>query len=79
MGIVNAGQLAIYEQVPPELLQQVEDVLFNRHPDATERLVAYAETVKGQGQGPQRPGEDLAWRRPARGPATGARPDQGHR
>ena len=79
MGIVNAGQLAIYEQVPPELLQRVEDVLFNRHPDATERLVAYAETVKGQGQGPQRPGEDLAWRDLPRGTATGARPDQGHR
>ncbi|MHB0955826.1 MAG: methionine synthase [Pirellulaceae bacterium] len=62
MGIVNAGQLAIYEQIPPDLLQRVEDVLLNRHADATERLVTYAQTVKGQGQGPGRPTEDLAWR-----------------
>jgi 5-methyltetrahydrofolate--homocysteine methyltransferase len=60
MGIVNAGQLAVYEQIEPELLQRVEDVLWNRHPEATERLVAYAETVKELG--PQKSGEDLAWR-----------------
>lgn len=48
MGIVNAGQLAVYEEIPPELLERVEDVLFNRRPDATERLLAYAEEVKGQ-------------------------------
>jgi 5-methyltetrahydrofolate--homocysteine methyltransferase len=47
MGIVNAGQLEVYEEVEPELLQLVEDVLFNRRTDATDRLVAYAETVKG--------------------------------
>ena len=46
MGIVNAGQLAVYEEIPPETLRLVEDVLFNRHPDATERLVDYAESVK---------------------------------
>ncbi|GAB4146238.1 MAG: methionine synthase [Candidatus Promineifilaceae bacterium] len=59
MGIVNAGQLAIYEELDKELLQRVEDVLFNRRPDATERLVALAETVKGGRQGAQ---VDLAWR-----------------
>jgi 5-methyltetrahydrofolate--homocysteine methyltransferase len=48
MGIVNAGQLAVYEEIPKDLLQLVEDVLLNRRPDATERLVAFAETVKRQ-------------------------------
>lgn len=48
MGIVNAGQLAVYEEIPPELLERVEDVLFDRRPDATERLVEFAETVKHQ-------------------------------
>jgi 5-methyltetrahydrofolate--homocysteine methyltransferase len=47
MGIVNAGQLAVYEDIPPDLLERVEDVLFNRRPDATERLIAFAEDVKG--------------------------------
>jgi 5-methyltetrahydrofolate--homocysteine methyltransferase len=46
MGIVNAGQLEVYEQIQPELLELVEDVLLNRRNDATERLVDYAETVK---------------------------------
>ena len=59
MGIVNAGQLEVYEQVPEELLEHVEDVLFNRRPDATERLVALAETVKGKGK---RQKQDLSWR-----------------
>jgi len=49
MGIVNAGQLAVYEDIEPQLKELVEDVLLNRRPDATERLVDYAETVKGQG------------------------------
>ena len=49
MGIVNAGQLAVYEEVPEELRELVEDVLFHRRPDATERLVAFAEQVKGSG------------------------------
>lgn len=48
MGIVNAGQLAVYEQIPTVLLDLVEDVLLNRRPDATERLVAYAERMKSQ-------------------------------
>ena len=49
MGIVNAGQLTIYEQIDPELLQLVEDVLLNRRPDATERLVDFAEQIKNKG------------------------------
>ena len=49
MGIVNAGQLAVYEDIAPELLELVEDVLFDRRPDATERLVEYAGTVSGGG------------------------------
>jgi 5-methyltetrahydrofolate--homocysteine methyltransferase len=51
MGIVNAGQLAVYEEIPPDLLERVEDVLLNRRPDATERLVEFAETVKQQAGG----------------------------
>jgi len=50
MGIVNAGQLAVYEQIPKDLLELVEDVLLNRRPDATERLVTFAETVKAKGK-----------------------------
>jgi 5-methyltetrahydrofolate--homocysteine methyltransferase len=46
MGIVNAGQLAVYEEIPKDLLELVEDVLLNRRPDATERLVTFADTVK---------------------------------
>src|SRR2546425_5293816 len=49
MGIVNAGMLAVYEEIPPDLLELVEDVLLNRRADATERLLAFAETVKGPG------------------------------
>jgi 5-methyltetrahydrofolate--homocysteine methyltransferase len=59
MGIVNAGQLAVYEDVPPELLERVEDVIFNRRPDATERLVEIAGEM--QGKGAQRE-LDLSWR-----------------
>ena len=50
MGIVNAGQLAVYEEIPKDLLELVEDVLLNRRPDATERLVTFAETVKQKGK-----------------------------
>jgi 5-methyltetrahydrofolate--homocysteine methyltransferase len=60
MGIVNAGQLAIYEEVPKELLEHVEDVLLNRRPDATDRLIKLAETVKGKGKAAAT--EDLSWR-----------------
>ena len=59
MGIVNAGQLAVYEEIPKDLLELVEDVLLNRRPDATERLVAFAESVKAKDKGPEK--ED-AWR-----------------
>ncbi|MFN3750565.1 MAG: methionine synthase [Thiobacillus sp.] len=59
MGIVNAGQLGVYEALDPELRERVEDVLLNRRPDATERLVAFAENVKG---GAKEKTEDLAWR-----------------
>jgi 5-methyltetrahydrofolate--homocysteine methyltransferase len=59
MGIVNAGQLVVYEDIPRDLLEHVEDVIFNRRPDATERLVQFADTVKGEGQRRQ---VDLAWR-----------------
>jgi 5-methyltetrahydrofolate--homocysteine methyltransferase len=59
MGIVNAGQLEVYEEVPKELLEHVEDVLFDRRTDATERLVTLAETVKGKGK---RQKHDLSWR-----------------
>jgi 5-methyltetrahydrofolate--homocysteine methyltransferase len=48
MGIVNAGQLEVYEEIPKELRDLVEDVLLNRRPDATERLIAFAESVKGR-------------------------------
>ena len=54
------GQLAIYEEIPRDLLEHVEDVLLNRRPDATDRLVALAETVKGPGA--KKKTEDLAWR-----------------
>ena len=60
MGIVNAGQLGVYEEIPKDLLERVEDVLFNRRPDATERLVEFAETYKRKAS---RLSRDLAWRK----------------
>ena len=59
MGIVNAGQLAVYEEIAPELRERVEDVLLNRRDDATERLVDFAERVKAKGKTPIK---DEAWR-----------------
>jgi 5-methyltetrahydrofolate--homocysteine methyltransferase len=60
MGIVNAGQLAVYENIPKELLEHVEDVLLDRRPDATERLVTLAEKYKqGAGAAPE---VAMAWR-----------------
>ncbi len=59
MGIVNAGMLEVYEEIPKELLELIEDVLLNRHNDATENLVNFAETVKNKGKGKVR---DLSWR-----------------
>ncbi len=60
MGIVNAGQLGVYEAIPKDLLELVEDVLLNRRPDATERLVVFAETVK---QKDKVAAQEHAWRR----------------
>ena len=59
MGIVNAGQLGVYDEIPPELRERVEDVVLNRRPEATERLVTFAETVRAQGKVSS---EDLTWR-----------------
>jgi 5-methyltetrahydrofolate--homocysteine methyltransferase len=59
MGIVNAGQLGVYDDLGSELRERVEDVVLNRRADGTERLVAFAETYKTQGR---KAGEDLAWR-----------------
>jgi 5-methyltetrahydrofolate--homocysteine methyltransferase len=59
MAIVNAGQLPVYDDIPVDLLEHVEDVLFNRRSDATERLVEFAETVKG---GEVKREADLSWR-----------------
>ena len=59
MGIVNAGQLEVYAELPDDLLEHVEDVIFNRRPDATERLVTLAETVKGKGRQQK---HDMSWR-----------------
>lgn len=60
MGIVNAGQLDIYDEIEPELRELVEDVILNRRDDATERLLDAAERYKGSGEAAQK--EDEAWR-----------------
>ena len=64
MGIVNAGQLGIYEDIPKDLLELIEDVLLNRHPDSTERLVTFAENFKASktGGAGSAPVQDTAWR-----------------
>lgn len=59
MGIVNAGQLVVYDQIEPQLRELCEDIVLNRRPDATERLVAFAETVKAKGKEEIK---DEAWR-----------------
>ena len=59
MGIVNAGMIEVYAEIPKELLVRVEDVLFNRRSDSTERLVDFSETVKGDGK---QIVVDLSWR-----------------
>jgi 5-methyltetrahydrofolate--homocysteine methyltransferase len=59
MAIVNAGQLDVYQDIAPDLLEHVEDVIFNRRPDATERLVTFAEGVHGSAIAKE---EDLTWR-----------------
>lgn len=60
MGIVNAGQLQIYEQIEPQLKDLCEDVILNKDPDATDKLLAFAETVKSKGKEVVK---DLAWRK----------------
>jgi len=60
MAIVNAGQLGVYADIPKDLLEHVEDVILNRRPDATERMVKFAETVKAGGKAKE---EDLSWRK----------------
>ena len=60
MAIVNAGQLGVYADIPKDLLEHVEDVILNRRPDATERMVKFAETVKSGGKSKE---EDLSWRK----------------
>jgi 5-methyltetrahydrofolate--homocysteine methyltransferase len=59
MGIVNAGQIQVYEEIPPDLRHHVEDVLLNRRPDATERLVEFSRSVQRQGKAQAR---EQAWR-----------------
>jgi 5-methyltetrahydrofolate--homocysteine methyltransferase len=59
MGIVNAGMIEVYDEIPKDLLERVEDVLLNRRPDATERLIEFAETVKSKGKKEE---EVLEWR-----------------
>ncbi|GGD92672.1 methionine synthase [Aureimonas endophytica] len=61
MGIVNAGQLAVYDAIDPELREACEDVVLNRRPDATDRLLALAERFRGTGAREAK-GQDLAWR-----------------
>ena len=60
MGIVNAGMIGVYDEIPKDLLERVEDVLFNRRPDATERLVEFAENVKSKGKKIEK---DESWRK----------------
>ena len=61
MGIVNAGQLAVYDEIDPELRELCEDVVLNRRPDATERLLEAAPRFKGDGSGAVK-AADLEWR-----------------
>jgi 5-methyltetrahydrofolate--homocysteine methyltransferase len=59
MAIVNAGQLVLYQDIPADLLEHVEDIIFDRRPDATERMVTFAESVRGEGTKREL---DLSWR-----------------
>lgn len=60
MAIVNAGALPIYDEIPKDLLKLCEDVIFNRDPNATENLLAYAEASKSKGGAKAK--ESLEWR-----------------
>jgi 5-methyltetrahydrofolate--homocysteine methyltransferase len=62
MGIVNAGQLALYDDIPAELRELAEDVILNRRPDATDRLLDAAPKFKGDGSGAKAKEKDLTWR-----------------
>ena len=62
MGIVNAGQLAIYADLPTDLRDAVEDVVLNRDPEGTEKLLTVAENYKGHKSGVEAKGQDLSWR-----------------
>jgi 5-methyltetrahydrofolate--homocysteine methyltransferase len=62
MGIVNAGQLALYDDIPAELRELAEDVILNRRPDATDRLLEAAPKFKGDGSGAKAREKDLSWR-----------------
>ena len=62
MGIVNAGMLEVYEEIPKEMLEKVEDVILNRRPDATEILVDFAEQFKGQAGTSNKAEIDMSWR-----------------
>lgn len=59
MGIVNAGAMPIYTDIPEDLLRHVEDVIFNKHPDATEKMIEFAGTLKGQAKAEKK---DESWR-----------------
>jgi 5-methyltetrahydrofolate--homocysteine methyltransferase len=62
MGIVNAGALPVYDEIPVELRERAEDLVLNRRPDATERMLELAEEVKGGERGSGASGKDLSWR-----------------
>ena len=63
MGIVNAGMLAVYDEIDPELRKRVEDVVLAKDPDAGERLLTYAEEIKDQSSKRKSEGPDLSWRK----------------
>ncbi len=81
MGIVNAGMLEVYEEIEPELKELVEDVLLNRRPDATERLVDFGEKLKAsrRRQRPPPQKQEEEWRKGTVEAAPVARPGEGHR
>ena len=78
MGIVNAGQLAVYDDIDPELRELVEDVVLNRRPDATERLLSWAASTRPRGR-PKAAATDLALARPAGRRAADPCPGRGDR
>ncbi len=78
MGIVNAGQLQVYEEIPKDLLERVEDVLLNRRPDATDRLTEYTSTARGQQDSEVRGQRSTGVAQPARRGTPQARSHQRH-